>query len=266
MTTRIAFIGGGNMAHALATRLADSAPGEITVADPVPAQRERFDSRIHTTDDNLAAVADAAVVVLAVKPQILETVAREIAPAVAGKLIVSIAAGVPIAAIEGWLPAGSPVVRCMPNTPALIGAGISGLIANGLVTPAQRETAGELLGVAGDVVWFESDADLDAVTALSGSGPAYFFYVIEALAEAGARLGLDPEVAKRLAVATAAGAAGMARDDDPAALRERVTSPGGTTERALAILAEQSLPATLDAAVRGAFHRSEELAKEFGKT
>ena len=265
MTTPIAFVGGGNMAHALATRLSASARGEIIVADPVAEQRARFGAPIRTTDDNLAAVADAAVVVLAVKPQILETVTREVAHAVAGKLVVSIAAGVPIAAIERWLGADRAVVRCMPNTPALVGAGITGLIANRIVTPAQRETAEHVLAVAGEVVWFESDADLDAVTALSGSGPAYFFYVIEALADAGARLGLDPEVATRLTVATAAGAAAMALEDDPSVLRERVTSPGGTTERALAILAQQSLPATLDAAVRGAFLRSEELAKEFGK-
>ena len=265
MTTRIAFVGGGNMAHALAMRLAASGRSEITVADPVAAQRERFDAPVRTTDDNLAAVADATVVVLAVKPQILETVAREVAPAVDGKLVVSIAAGVPVAAIERWLGPESVLVRCMPNTPALVGAGITGLIANRNVTPTQRRTAEQVLAVAGDVVWFESDADLDAVTALSGSGPAYFFYVIEALAEAGAKLGLDAEVAKRLIVSTAAGAAAMARNDDPADLRERVTSPGGTTERALAILAEQSLPATLDAAVRGAFHRSRELAEEFGK-
>ena len=114
-------------------------------------------------------------------------------------------------------------------------------------------------------MWFESDAELDIVTALSGSGPAYFFYFIEALAEAGERLGLRRDVAKRLTIATATGAAAMAVADDPAVLRERVTSPGGTTERALAILAEKSLPATLDAAVRGAFHRSRELAEEFGK-
>ena len=265
MTTRIAFVGGGNMAHALATRLSGSWPGRIVVADPVAAQRARFASPIATTDDNLAAVADAAIIVLAVKPQILETVARQIAPALEDQLVVSIAAGVPIRALEAWLGADRAIVRCMPNTPALIGAGITGVVANASVSTSQRASATELLAAAGDVVWFGSDAELDAVTALSGSGPAYFFYVIEALAEAGARLGLRPEVAKHLAVATAAGAAAMAADDDPATLRERVTSPGGTTERALAILAEQSLPATLDAAVRGAFHRSRELAEEFGK-
>lgn len=265
MTTRIAFVGGGNMAHALATRLADSWPGAITVADPVAAQRARFAAPVDTTDDNLAAVADAAVVVLAVKPQILETVARQIAPALEDQLVISIAAGVPISALEAWLAPGRPIVRCMPNTPALVGTGITGLVANRSVSTSQRASATELLAAAGEVVWFESDADLDIVTALSGSGPAYFFYIIEALAEAGERLGLHPDVARRLTVATAAGAAAMAAADDPAVLRERVTSPGGTTERALAILAEQSLPATLDAAVRGAFHRSRELAEEFGK-
>lgn len=265
MTTGIAFVGGGNMAHALATRLSGSWQGGITVAEPVAAQRARFAAPVTTTDDNLAAVADAAIIVLAVKPQILETVARQIAPALRDQLVISIAAGVPIRALETWLGADRPIVRCMPNTPALIGAGITGLVANPSVSTSQRASADELLAAAGQVVWFESDAELDAVTALSGSGPAYFFYVIEALAEAGARLGLDPAVAKRLTIATAAGAAAMAVDDDPATLRERVTSPGGTTERALAILAEQSLPATLDAAVRGAFHRSRELAEEFGK-
>ena len=264
MTTRIAFVGGGNMAHALATRLSGSWHGGITVADPVAAQRARFTVPIATTDDNLAAVADAAIIVLAVKPQILETVARQIAPALVDQFVVSIAAGVPIRALETWLGADRPIVRCMPNTPALIGAGITGLVANRSVSTSQRTSATELLAAAGEVVWFESDAELDAVTALSGSGPAYFFYVIEALAEAGARLGLRPDVAKRLTIVTAAGAAAMAVDGDPATLRERVTSPGGTTERALAILAEQSLPATLDAAVRGAFHRSRELAEEFG--
>ena len=265
MTNRIAFIGGGNMALALASRLAASSPAGITVAEPVPEQRARFDASIATTDDNLAATRAASVIILAVKPQVLEAVARQIAPGVSrGQLVISIAAGVPIRSIEGWLGRDCAVVRCMPNTPALIGKGISGLVANPFVSDAQRKTAADLLGVAGEVIWFESDADLDIVTALSGSGPAYFFYVIEALAGAAVRLGLRPEVAKQLTVATAVGAAAMAVDDDPKALRERVTSPGGTTERALAILAEKSLPEALDAAVRGAFHRSRELAEEFG--
>ena len=264
MNHHIAFVGGGNMAHALATRLAAAGAFDLVVAEPLAEQRARFEPPITTTADNVAAVRDAAAVVLAVKPQVLETVVREIGAAVREEqLVVSIAAGVPLASIEHWLGGARSVVRCMPNTPALVGAGISGLVANAAVTPAERRLAEDVLGAAGDVVWFDSDADLDIVTALSGSGPAYFFAVIEALANAGTRLGLAPETARRLVVATALGAARMAEDDDPRELRRRVTSPGGTTERALSILARGSLPELLDAAVEGACQRSRELAREF---
>lgn len=264
MSPRIAFVGGGNMAYALATRLAQGA-FEVVVAEPVAEQRARFGASVATTPDNTEAVQGASTIVLAVKPQVLEAVVREIAPRVGGsQLVVSIAAGVPIAAIESWLGAGRPVVRCMPNTPALVGAGITGLIANATATAGQRGEAETILRAAGEVVWFDSDADLDAVTALSGSGPAYFFAVIEALIDAGRRIGLDAETAKRLVVATARGAARMTDDDDPAELRVRVTSPGGTTERALSILAEHSVQEAFEEAVRGAFERSRELARDFG--
>ncbi len=265
MNERIAFIGGGNMAHALATRLADVGASDVVVAEPVAARRARFAAVIRTTRNNREAVRNAAAIVLAVKPQVLETVAREIAPLIGPEqLVVSIAAGVPIAALERWLGAGRGVVRCMPNTPALVGAGISGLVANQFVEAAQRDIATNILGAAGEVVWFEAEADLDIVTALSGSGPAYFFHVIEIMARAGEELGLEPETARRLTTATATGAAAMAAGDDPAQLRARVTSPGGTTERALSILAERSFPDALAAAVRGAFERSRELAQEHG--
>ena len=265
MTPNIAFIGGGNMAHALATRLASSSAGSIVVAEPVAEQRARFAPPIATSADNVEAVEAADVVVIAVKPNVVEQVARQIAPAIGTRLVVSIAAGVPIAAIDAWLGGGRAVVRVMPNTPALIGAGISGLAANEAVDAKQRALAESILATAGEVVWFDTDAHLDAVTALSGSGPAYFFYVIEALAQAGEQLGLAPDVAKRLVVATAAGAAAMAAQDDPGELRQRVASPGGTTQAALSILAEQSLPDTFVKAVRGAFERSQELAQEYGK-
>lgn len=262
MNRRIAFVGGGNMAYALATRLAQRT-FDVVVSEPLAEQRARFVPPVSTTPDNTVALQDASTVVLAVKPQVLEPVVREIAPRMRDdQLVVSIAAGVPMAAIERWLGTGRAVVRCMPNTPALVGAGISGLIANAAATPDQRNEAETILRTAGEVVWFDTDADLDAVTALSGSGPAYFFAVIEALAAAGANIGLDPETAKRLVVATARGAAIMATGDDPAQLRARVTSPGGTTARALSILAERSFPESLDAAVRGAFERSRELARE----
>ena len=261
---RIAFIGGGNMAQALATRLATSATLDIVVAEPVAAQRARFAAPIETTADNLGAAGNATTIVLAVKPQVLEAVTRQIEPVVTDQLVVSIAAGVPLAAIEAWLGGNGAVVRCMPNTPAVVGAGISGLVANAAVSDAQRRAAETILRAVGEVIWFDSDAELDVVTALSGSGPAYFFHVIEVIAAAGAKLGLTPEVAKRLVVATAAGAAAMAAADDPAELRARVTSPGGTTQRALSILAEQRFASILDAAVQGACERSRELAKEFG--
>ena len=261
---RIAFIGGGNMAQALATRLATSATLDIIVAEPVAAQRGRFAAPIETTADNVGAAGNATTIVLAVKPQVLEAVTRQIEPVVTDQLVVSIAAGVPLAAIEAWLGGNGAVVRCMPNTPAVVGAGISGLVANAAVSDAQRRAAETILRAVGEVIWFDSDAELDVVTALSGSGPAYFFHVIEVIAAAGAKLGLTPEVAKRLVVATAAGAAAMAAADDPAELRARVTSPGGTTQRALSILAEQRFASILDAAVQGACERSRELAKEFG--
>ena len=262
MTRRIAFIGGGNMAYALATRLARR-EFDVVVSEPVAEQRARFAPPVTTTPDNTVALEGASTVLLAVKPQVLESVVREIAPGMHdGQLVVSIAAGVPLAAIERWFGKDHPVVRCMPNTPALVGAGISGLIANARATTDQRNEAEMILGAAGEVVWFDTDADLDAVTALSGSGPAYFFAAFEALAAAGTNIGLDPRIARRLVVATARGAAIMAESDDPAELRARVTSPGGTTARALSILAERSFAESLDAAVRGAFGRSEELARE----
>ena len=264
MKQRVAFIGGGNMAHALATRLAASDAFDMVVAEPVAAQRARFAAPIETTADNVGAARDAAAVLLAVKPQVLAAVTREIEPVIDEQLVLSIAAGVPLAAIERWLRRKAAIVRVMPNTPALVGAGISGLVANAAVSPAQRQAAEAILGAAGEVIWLDSDAELDIVTALSGSGPAYFFHVIEVLTATGAQLGLAAETAKRLAVATAAGAAAMATVDDAAELRARVTSPGGTTQRALSILAERGFASSLDAAVRGACERSRELAEEFG--
>lgn len=265
MAERIAFVGGGNMALALATRLAGTWRGAIVVADPVASQRGRFGPSVVTTASNREAARDADVVVLAVKPQVLEVAAGEIAGVLgADALVLSIAAGVGLAAIERWLGAGRAVVRAMPNTPALVGAGITGLVASARVRPAQRAQAEAVMGAAGEVLWFEQDAQLDAVTALSGSGPAYFFHAIEALIAAGEALGLSRPVAKRLIVATAAGTAAMAADADPAVLRERVTSPGGTTERAMSILAERRFAEALRAAAHGAFARSRELRREFG--
>ena len=263
MSRRIAFIGGGNMAHALATRLAAATPHRLIVAEPDAERRARFQAPVAATADNVRAARNAEVVVIAVKPNVVATVLREIASALGNDaLVVSIAAGVPLAALQRWLGGERALVRCMPNMPALVGAGVSGLVANAAASAAQRQAAEDILGAAGETAWFESDADLDVVTALSGSGPAYFFAVMEALTQAGVDLGFAPAVARRLVVATAAGAAAMAAGEDPAALRARVASPGGTTQRALSILAERGVADALAAAVRGACERSRELAEE----
>ena len=266
--TRIAFVGGGNMAFALVKGLNGLRAGaafDIVVADPVPEQLARFEGAA-TTADNAAAAAGADAVVLAVKPQQIAAAvaATELDP---GQLVISIAAGVPMHAIARWTSAGQPVVRCMPNTPALLGAGITGAVPNEHVSAPHRALAERILSAAGEVVWFDEEGSLDAVTALSGSGPAYFFYLLEAMVDAGAALGVDAETARRLAVATAVGAARMAAagDADPATLRARVTSPGGTTERALSILASNRVDAAVRQAIEGAWRRSRELGKEFGE-
>ncbi len=259
----VAFIGGGNMAFALASGILRADPGRsVVVSDPVPEQLARFaDTPIDTTLDNMEAVQGASVTVLAVKPQVMEGVARELAGALnAQQLVVSVAAGVTVSALRSWLDSRA-IVRCMPNTPALVGKGVTGLYADSGVSDAQRGEAEALLRAVGDAIWFEHEGELDAVTALSGSGPAYFFAVIEALIEGGVELGLERDIAHRLVTGTAMGAAAMVGpQDDPGELRVRVTSPGGTTERALSVLASGGVAHTLRQAVHGAWQRSRELS------
>ena len=259
----IAFIGGGNMAFALASGILRADPSRaVVVSDPVPEQLARFaGAPVRTTLDNMEAVKGASVIVLAVKPQVMEGVARELAGGMnASQLVVSIAAGVTVSALRLWL-GSSAIVRCMPNTPALVGKGVTGLYADSGVSAAQRGEAEQLLRAVGDAVWFEDEGELDAVTALSGSGPAYFFAVIEALIEGGVELGLDRDIARRLVTGTALGAAAMiGPQDDPGELRVRVTSPGGTTERALSVMASGGVAHTLRQAVHGAWQRSRELS------
>lgn len=266
----IAFIGAGNMARSLIRGLlaAGTPPPQLRASDPMPAQRDSVAALgVATTDDNAAAAAGADVLVLAVKPQRLREVLEPLAPP-AGQLLISIAAGVPLSALEAWTPPGTAIVRCMPNTPALLRAGITGLFANAAVTAAQRGQAEAVLGAAGSTLWVDRESLLDAVTAVSGSGPAYFFYLMEAMIAAGESLGLDSESARRLTLETALGAARMAceGDDEPAVLRANVTSPGGTTERALSILDAAGVAEAMRRAVAGAAERAEELAKEFGRS
>ncbi len=269
----ISFIGGGNMARSLVGGLiADGvAAGRLQVAEPDPVRRAALarDFGISVIDDNAAAAAAAEVVVLAVKPQIMPGVARELAPALAGRgvLAISIAAGIDSADLARWLGAGVPVIRAMPNTPALLGCGATVLCAGPGAQPGHREQAEGILRAVGSVSWVEDETQMDAVTALSGSGPAYFFLLTEAMADGAAALGIAPELARLLAIETALGAARMAleSDADIAELRHRVTSPGGTTEAAVESLEAGGFRVLVATALARAQARSRELAAQFGQ-
>jgi len=266
----IAFVGAGNMARSLISGLLASGydAARIRASDPSAEQRSAAAALgVTVAADNAAAIAAADVVVLAVKPQVMGAVTTAL-PLGREQLVISIAAGVPIASIERWSSAAQPVVRCMPNTPALLGAGITGLYANPAVGTAGRALAERILGAAGRTVWVEKEDQLDAVTAVSGSGPAYFFYLMEAMIEAGQALGLSKAVAEELTLETAYGAALMARqrDAEPGQLRRNVTSPGGTTERALSILEDAGVRRSVAAAIGGAAERARELAREFAQS
>jgi len=263
----ITCIGAGNMAFSLLNGLlgAGHPGGSLRAADVLRTQLERYAPLgITTYSDNAQAIAKADIVVLAVKPQVLQKVLAEL-PLARHQLLISIAAGIPIRTLEANSPPQQSVVRCMPNTPALVGAGISALFGNGSVSADHRAQVETLLRSVGKVIWVEDERQLDAVTAVSGSGPAYFFYVMEAMVRAGMELGLSREAATRLTIETAYGAALLAResDQDPATLRTNVTSPGGTTERALAIMNDAGVADAIVRALHGAAGRSAELAKEF---
>ena len=269
---RVAFIGGGNMASAMIGALLRSgvrAEG-ITVGESDAAQRTRLAAEfgVTVTDDNAAAVRSAALVVLAVKPQQMEAVLLPLRPALQSTkpIVLSIAAGVRIASLQHWCGAGIAVLRAMPNRPALVGAGASGVYAGIAITAAQRELATTPLKAAGSVIWVESEDLLDAVTALSGSGPAYFFLLAEALTAAGVQLGLTNDAARQLSIATLNGAGIMAlqSDGDLARLRAEVTSKGGTTEAALAVFESAGLRDIVSRALKAAALRSDELSRQFG--
>jgi pyrroline-5-carboxylate reductase len=269
---RLAFIGGGNMSTALVGGLLARgvAAAELSVADPSVAQLDRLrrEFGVHGTTDNEAAVRDADLVVLAVKPQDMATVARGLAGELAARrrIVVSVAAGIRLESLAGWLGRGGPLVRAMPNRPALIGAGITAAYASAEVEPGERTSVERVLSAVGPLVWLDDEAQMDAVTAVSGSGPAYFFLLVEALEDAGAALGLPRATARLLAVHTALGAGRMAAEsaDPPALLREQVTSRGGTTAAALAILEAADIRGIVNRAVAAAERRSAELAREFG--
>jgi pyrroline-5-carboxylate reductase len=269
----IGFIGGGNMARCLAGGLRNNGwdPQRLLVADPDQGVRNSLTNslgvRVSESNVDVAAAADA--LVLAVKPQVLRDVAREIADTVLERknLVISIAAGVRSGDLSRWLGDHAAIVRAMPNTPALVGAGASALYATEGVTSAMRAAAESILRAVGGAVWIDNEDLMDVVTALSGSGPAYFLLVIEALEAAAIEQGLDPDTARLLTLETAYGAAKMALEDEeePARLRERVTSPGGTTERAIQTLENAGMREHFAQALAQAVARSRELAQLLGK-
>lgn len=269
----LAFIGGGNMARALIGGLlaAGRAPGTLRVSDPLGEVRRRLQADfpgIAVVADNAEAAHGAPTWVLAVKPQHMREVARHLARLAQDQrpLVVSIAAGIRAGRLAAWLGEGVPVVRSMPNRPALLGCGISALFADAAVTPEQRARAAAVLAAVGESLWVEDEDLMDAVTAVSGSGPAYVFLLVEMLEAAARAEGLDASAARRLAVETVHGAARMAREleEDPATLRGQVTSPGGTTAAALEVLERAGIRATFAAAVRAGTLRSRQLADENG--
>lgn len=271
--TTIAFLGAGNMARSIAGGLiAEGFPaGRLAMADPNAAQLEAIRAQwpgVRTTQDNHEAAAQAEVVILAVKPQVIRGVVEGVKNALrpGGSLVISIAAGIRHGNLARWLGDNATIVRCMPNTPALVRSGATALFAPPGTPEEQRDLAESIMRSVGLTVWIEDEGLMDAVTALSGSGPAYFFLVMEAMETAGEELGLTREAARLLTIETAFGAAKLALEsrDDVGVLRERVTSRGGTTERALAVLEDGGLRSVFSDALAAAAERSRQLADQLG--
>ncbi|MFK3643607.1 pyrroline-5-carboxylate reductase [Pseudomonas protegens] len=270
-TTRIAFIGAGNMAASLigGLRAKGLEASQIRASDPGEQTRAKVAAEhgIQVFADNAEAIEGVDVIVLAVKPQAMKAVCQALRPSLKPQqLVVSIAAGITCSSMNSWLGA-QPIVRCMPNTPALLRQGVSGLYATVEVSAQQRQQAEALLSAVGIALWLDQEQQLDAVTAVSGSGPAYFFLLIEAMTAAGEKLGLPRETAAQLTLQTALGAAHMAvsSDVDAAELRRRVTSPAGTTEAAIKSFQAGGFEALVEKALGAAAHRSAEMAEQLGQ-
>lgn len=268
----LAILGGGNMGRALIGGMLrrGTRPEHIWVGESFEPAREQLatDFGIHATSDNAAAIEPASVIVVAVKPQIAGAVLAPLQPVLqrTRPVVISIAAGIRVAALESWCGAGVPVVRAMPNRPALVGAGATGVFAPASVASEHRETAERVMQAVGEVVWVATEEDLDVVTALSGSGPAYFFLLAELLIDGAIDLGLEPAAARHLAVATLHGAGQLVHggDNDLARMRAEVTSKGGTTEAAIRSLDGADLRGIVARALEAATRRSRELAAQFG--
>lgn len=268
---KICFIGGGNMAQALIGGLADklTAAANIHVvdvsADALALLAQRFGVSMALAPD--AKIAAADVIVLAVKPQQMREVVRSITPYIGQQLVLSIAAGLRAADLSRWLGGHGAIVRTMPNTPALVGKGITGMVALPGVSAEQREAADAILRAVGETVWLAEESQIDAVTAISGSGPAYVFYFLEAMQQAAVELGLSAEQGRALAEATFVGASALASqsDDELSLLRERVTSKGGTTYAALTSMEAAGVKPAIVKALHAAAQRGAELGDEFGR-
>ncbi|BES69666.1 pyrroline-5-carboxylate reductase [Marinobacter nanhaiticus D15-8W] len=269
----IAFIGAGNMASAIIGGMLENGynADNIWVSAPDDDHLQKIRNRfgVSVTTDNRHCAQQADIIVLAVKPQVMRAVCQDIAPVVQNTrpLMVSIAAGLESATLDQWLGGGLPVVRVMPNTPSLVGKGAAGLYATDEVGSEQRDAVTAIFESIGVAVWVDNEDLLHSVTALSGSGPAYFFLILEALEEAAISNGLDAMTARQLAIQTMAGAAEMAArgPDEPAQLKRNVMSPGGTTEQAIKTFEEGGLRELVQKAGQAAFKRSGELAKELSK-
>jgi pyrroline-5-carboxylate reductase len=266
---KLGFIGGGNMAQALIIGLRQQQFNmqDITVIELDAEKRDGLQSTlgVHASAE-LAAIQHCEVILLAVKPQQLPTLANQLAPLLKQQLIISIAAGIRIADLSRWLGDYKTIIRCMPNTPAQIQAGITGLYATPNVSPEQVRKADQILGAAGSTLWLDAEDQLDAITAISGSGPAYVFYLIEALQEAALQLGLNASQASQLSIATFKGASLLASVSDTpiATLREQVTSKGGTTEQGLLSLQQSQVKQAMILAAEKACARAKTLGTELG--
>lgn len=269
---KISFIGGGNMATALVAGLVGKVPepGNIHVVDPNPEALNKLHTQygVSTGPDIGAPVADSSIIVLAVKPQQMREVATQLLPQLTGQpLLLSIAAGIRSTDLSRWLGGYGAIVRAMPNTPALIKKGVTGLVAMADVSEEQKELADEVMRAVGDTLWLDDESRIDAVTAVSGSGPAYVFYFLEAMQQAATEMGLAPEEGKQLALATFMGAARLAAqsDEELDVLRQRVTSKGGTTHAAITSMEAAGVKQAIIDAMKAAQARGRELGEELGK-
>jgi pyrroline-5-carboxylate reductase len=268
--SKIVFIGGGNMASCLIGGMIANgfSSQDITVSEPNQDSRERIASThgVLTTADNIAAVSTADIVVLAVKPQIMGSVAKPLAAALEHKpIIVSIAAGIPVNALQNWMGQTLKIVRAMPNTPAMVQSGATGLFANQSLDDDQHAIIENIFSAVGYACWVTQESDIDVVTAVSGSGPAYFFLIYEAMLKVAQELGLDSQTASQLTLHTALGAArlALASDSAPDELRKQVTSPGGTTQAAIESFQAQDLENIFRTAMTSALERAKEMSDDF---